>query len=82
MTINVTQDEILDALRAAMQPPPGEEGAYTVNELSERLGRSGEAVRTLLKKLLSASAVTVGRGNRTAMDGTNRVVPVYKLIGK
>lgn len=79
--MQITQDELLEALRNAMQTQEegsGETG-MTVNELCEKLQKGSEHVRRGIKSLIAAGKCEVVRVQR--MDMTNRMVwvPGYRF---
>lgn len=77
MTIVMTENEILEALRAALEP--SDEG-LTSAQIGEALGiRSEKTVRELIAKQIRAGVVVAGRAWRMAIDGTRRSVPVYRV---
>lgn len=75
-----TQDELLDALRNAMQQPhgPGEPG-MTVTELCEKLGKGQEYVRRQLRGLIASGNCAVVRVRRVDLANRDMLVPGYQF---
>ena len=79
--MEITKDELLDALRAAMeQRPAGEEG-LTVKELCDTLRKAEEPVRKRLKALIAAGKCEVVRVRRMDMAGRDMLIPGYRFKG-
>lgn len=78
--ISVTENQMLEALRAAMMPAGVADGA-SVQELSAATGRPIHAVRMGLRKMIAAGTAEVARGQRPRLDGIIGWVPCYKLKG-
>lgn len=77
MSITLTENEILEALRVALEP--SDEG-LTSAQIGAALGiRSAKIVRELLARQIASGLIVAGRAWRTAIDGTRRSVPVYRV---
>lgn len=81
MTIRITENELVDALLAAIRPEDtsDERGAMTVKELADATGRADLFVRRNIKALLGAGKMEVVKVRRPAIDGSLRVLPAYRL---
>ncbi len=78
--MQITRDDIVEALRNAMQEVgPGEEG-MTVAELREKMGKGEEVVRRCIKALLAQGKAKVVTVRRTDMAGRITSVPGYRLL--
>ena len=84
--MKITSNEILDALKDAMQKNPSGDG-FTIRELRMSMGKGGELaseilVREGVRKLLQSGKATTVRLYRPAMDGILRNVSGYLLVKK
>ncbi len=80
--MQISQDELLDALRDAMTPKEGDvgEGFRTVQELAAATkGTSDEKVRKGLKALSDQGRLEVRQVRRQAIDGRYTSVPAYRV---
>lgn len=77
----ITQDDILDAMQAAMQADTkqGSGVGASVRELMQATGRNQDMVRDWLRRGLAAGTVEVVRVKRAALDGRIATVSAYKL---
>lgn len=77
--MQITQDELLEALRHALQTSgPGEPGV-TVTELRDKLGKGEDVVRRRLKEMIAAGKCEVVRVRRQDMAGRDMLVPGYRF---
>ncbi len=78
---NITQDDLLQALREAMAPKEGEEGEgfRTVDELARATGAHGERIRKGLKALAGEGRLETRGVKRQAIDGRMGHVPAYRV---
>lgn len=78
--MNLTVNEILEALRQVEDSGRGDEG-LTAQEIAAALGNQTvtQSVRTLIRRQIEAGVLVTGRGRRPAMDGVLRPVPVYRV---
>lgn len=74
----VTHDDLLEALRAAMEEAPTEEG-MTANEIAEHFGWCIKATRKRIGKLLKEGRAVCIPARRTRIDGQVQKVPAYRL---
>lgn len=79
--MQITQDELLEALRKAMEERMGGEDGLTVAELCEQLQKGQDAIRTRLKALIAAKKCVVVRVRRQDMAGRDMLVPGYRFKG-
>jgi hypothetical protein len=80
--MNPTQDQILDALRQAMQPTvQGDAAASTTGELAAAMRPpvSSLTMRKYLHGLLAAGRAVSVKVHRPRMDGTMTIVSAYRL---
>jgi predicted transcriptional regulator len=77
--MNIKADDWVAAFSDATQPRPGDSGNKTVNELAEAMGIDVRVVRIRIAKLLGQGRVFVNRERRQAIDGSYRMIPVYRL---
>lgn len=77
----ITQNEILDALRAALAPAGALGDGATVVELCKTTRRSSLAVRKALRAMLEAGTAEVVKVLRPRMDLVVTPVTGYKLKG-
>ena len=80
--MNITTNEILDALRAALEPAPGNDGEFSVAELAEAMHCSRDRVRAALAVMVRERRVVSSHGARIGIDGVNRHTPVYRLVSQ
>lgn len=55
--VSITESEILAALREAANARPDVDGAFTVEELKEVMGRGEKYIRALLRPLVKSGVV-------------------------
>lgn len=78
--MNISQDDLLDALQAAMTPTDsGSEGFHTVAELSANFGKPGDRIRKALQIIHTAGRLETRQVRRPAIDGRPIVVPAYRV---
>lgn len=77
--LELTQDEVLQALQDAMAKPSRPEGAFRVVELSEALGLTERSVLKYLHKLQRADRLAAVPITVTRLDGKVQRVMGYKL---
>ena len=80
----MTEDALLEVLRAALEPGEGEDatGARTVRELAVALGCSEPQMRSRLKALKRTGQLVVVRVVRERLDGVLQRVPAYRYQEK
>lgn len=76
--IDVTQNELLEALRKALERD-GPDDAYTTTELSRALGWGVRKVRNALRPLIREGTVEPVRVQREALDDRTATVSAYRL---
>jgi len=74
----ITEQELLDALKRAAGDAAGEDGATTV-ELADSLGWTKARVRGALKSLARAGRLEVVQARRVNLAGRVSSVPGYRL---
>ena len=72
----ITIDELLAELGINAA---GDDGWYSVQELTEKWGCAQERVRILLRKAHAVGRLKTGRGTRQAIDGRAVKVPIYQI---
>jgi predicted ArsR family transcriptional regulator len=77
-TLNLTESQLLEALREAMGAQP-DQSSVTTTELMERFGLSEGTVRRRLKPLIRSGKLVATRKVVTDMAGRPQPVPAYKL---
>lgn len=77
-TIDVTESELLEALRAAVATPDRGDG-MTTPELAQALGWSEQRVRDALRRLRAQGAIQPVRVPRETLAGVVQLVPGYRL---
>lgn len=75
--MNITTDDLLDAIREALAQSGGEEGE-TVTEMSVRTGLRDEYIRRGLKVLIAKGEWEAIRVRRPDISGRVSVVPAYR----
>lgn len=77
----VTQNELLDALRADLdaveEAPPG---AMSLADIAAALGIGPSAAKDRLKKLRAAGRIVVHRVRRRSAAGQSYVLPMYSIL--
>jgi predicted negative regulator of RcsB-dependent stress response len=76
--MKVTQDDLLAALRDALQKPSDGEG-QTVAELRVAMQCAEEKVRQALRVLAAQGRLDVLRVRRPSLDGRLMLVPAYRI---
>jgi hypothetical protein len=74
----MTQDQLLEALRAA-QPKVGDGEGLTAEEIAAATGFGTTKVRKLLKAGIAAGRVRLG--SKTILDVRGRVVTTHTYVG-
>jgi len=80
-TIDVTENELLEALRTAVSAPDQGDG-MTTPELARALGWSENRVRRALRRLRAQGAIQPVRVPRETLAGVIQLVPGYRLAQK
>ena len=80
-TIDMTESELLEALRAAVATPDRGDG-LTTPELAQALGWSEQRVRDALRRLRAQGAIQPVRVPRETLAGVVQLVPGYRLAQK
>jgi hypothetical protein len=75
--VNISTDEVMDALRAAMGPGHGD--GRTVLEICEATGWGTTKVRAEIKSLHRAGRLEVSRARRVDITGREQSLPVYRM---
>lgn len=79
--MNVTQDDILEAVYAAMQATPNDgESGISAREWAEHRGISIATARGEIRGLLAAGKLRVVKVRRTRMDGQANTVSGYAPV--
>jgi hypothetical protein len=76
--MRVTQDDLLDALRAALTKPANSDGA-TVQDLTLAMGCSEGKARKALKGLAQQGRLEVLKVYRPSLDGRMFSIPAYRI---
>ena len=79
--MKVSTDDILDALRAALQVPDAT-GAKTGRELMTQLGVSRHILMTMLRKFADDGRLVTVRVQRPDLAGRGSSVPAYRIKSK
>ena len=77
--VELTQDEVLQALQEAMAKPARPEGAFRVVELAESLGLTERSILKYLHKLQRVGRLLAVPITVTRLDGKVQRVMGYKL---
>ena len=77
--MNLTQGEVLDALRGALSVPEAADG-MTAMEICDATGRSRNAVREWLLKEVTAGRVACVRVRRPRIDGVVQMITAYRMV--
>jgi predicted ArsR family transcriptional regulator len=77
---SVTEAELLQQVREALDAPSTEDGAMSVVELSEGLDMPESAVRQRLKKMIAEGTAEPVRVRRMAMHGVVSRRIAYRII--
>jgi DNA-binding IclR family transcriptional regulator len=76
--VNISTDELLDAIQNALGPVGGED-AWTVGDLCEKTGFGRTKVTSVLKALSREGRIEVTRTRRMGIDQRMASVPAYRL---
>lgn len=76
---NITENELLDALREAMLPTVGSEDGVTVPELCERLCRSRAVVARAIRALIAEGRAEHVKVMRMQMNNVPKRTDAYRL---
>lgn len=79
--MKVTTDDLLDALRVALEKPSEGDG-ITVVELANTMKCAEEKVRRTLRVIAGQGRLEVSRVRRPAIDGRLMLVPAYRIKPK
>lgn len=77
--VTVTELDLLDALREALERDAGGDDAPTTEELAEMTGISRERIKVALKGLIQSGKAESIRVRRLSIDGRNALVPGYRF---
>lgn len=77
--VTLTETEIMEALREALEGSQGPDDARTVAELQEATGWHVNRVRQGVKAMLAAGEAECVRVYRPGMDGRRAQVPGYRF---
>ena len=78
----ITESELLQQVRDALDFTETEDGAMSVLELAESLDISPNAVRTRLRKLIASGSVELVRVRRTSLHGVVQRRIAYQAVKK
>ena len=78
----ITESELLQQVRDALDFTETEDGAMSVLELAESLDISPNAVRTRLRKLIASGSVELVRVRRTSLHGVVQRRVAYQAVKK
>ena len=78
--MNLTQNDVLDALREAMFKLPNAENGITRRELAKATGRSEGAVRNWLLREIDAGRVECVKVVRDRCDGVPMPTTAYRAV--
>ena len=79
---HITESELLQQVRDALDFTETEDGAMSVLELAESLDITPHAVRTRLRKLIASGAVELVRVRRTSLHGVVQRRIAYQAVKK
>ena len=77
--MNITQNEILEAFRAALAERPSSEDGVTRRELAELCNAGPDKVRTWLLKEIKAGRIECVRARRVRCDGVEQNTAAYRI---
>lgn len=77
--MTITENDLLDAIRAALATPTEAGDGFTGPELAEAAGKSTTTVRQALKRLLASGTAEVVQLRRMKINGQAATVPGYRL---
>jgi len=75
----VNQNDILQAIEAAMAPDDGDPEALTTEQLAGLVGLGEKSIRKALKELQRMGRLDVVKTHRPAVDGAFRIHTAYKV---
>ena len=78
----ITESELLQQVRDALDFTETEDGAMSVLELAESLDITPHAVRTRLRKLIASGSVGLVRVRRTSLHGIVQRRIAYQAVKK
>jgi len=78
----ITESELLQQVRDALDFTETEDGAMSVLELAESLDISPHAVRSRLRKLIASGSVELVRVRRTSLHGVVQRRVAYQAVKK
>ena len=79
MSVSISLEELLSEIKRTSN---GFEDGHTLRELKKSMGIGVKKLGDLLRDAIENGSVEVGRSERVALDGTIRVVPVYRVRKK
>lgn len=74
----MTEQELLDALRAALPSAEHDQSALSMVEIAERLGMSRAAAHKRVVPLVRSGQLVCVRKRMTRIDGARSLVPAYR----
>lgn len=78
--MNISQDDLLEALRAAMAPTEADgEGFRTVVELAGTTRKTDDRIRKALRILMGEGRLETRPVKRPGIDGRMIQVPAYRI---
>ena len=77
--MGITENEVLEALRAALQMPELDGAGYTTSELAELLESNQQAVTRYLRPLVKRGAVVCRRKKCLDICGRWVSLPCYRV---
>lgn len=80
--IEVTESELIAALRAAFDAPGEDDGSLTIRELAAATGWGAAKAREHLRRLIQDGAAEPVRSPRTNLAGQRQPVVAYRLTRK
>jgi predicted DNA-binding transcriptional regulator len=79
-SLNLTEAEVLEELRRALEKQPSPDGAMTVKEIMRELSLSKESARALVGEQIEAGKMECVRVYRKGIDRMSKV-PAYRWVG-
>lgn len=77
---DLTENELLAALREAQEAQEDPEGAFSKRELMEIFDLSDEPTRDRIRMLVNAGRMECVKVRRVRMDGVQQTIPGYRLV--
>lgn len=78
----MTEMEILDAIRAAMQQTATDDpSVFTIQDMRKHLQWSPPRIRDAVRQLIAAGKCEPCKAWRTDLSGRNTPVPAYRVLG-